>query len=327
MSSRGITGRRRPRTAAIGLLAVVAAAAGVAQASAQELLTCFGQEATIVGAGAITGTPDSDVIVGSPDDDFIDGLGGNDRICSLDGADIVRGGLGNDMLDAGAGDDLVVGDVRTLGATFSAPGGNDAILAGPGDDVVTGDNGVPFGDASGDGGNDAIDGGPGFDFLFGDHNAAVVSGSGGNDTIDTGTADGDPDFLGDHAIGDSMGSQSITGAGGNDTIRGRETTRRLVGDHSSGLGADPTLSGPGGNDVIHGGSGDDAAIVGDHLFSAAPTGASGNDKLFGNEGDDGLHGDSWNPPSGLDHGDGKDHCAGGSGTDTAANCEEVSGIP
>src|SRR6185503_13776398 len=88
---------------------------------------CFGKRATIVGAGAIDGTPANDVIVGSDSDDVIDGQGGDDRICGLAGADLVEGGLGDDRLDGGAGDDTVAGDVAAdVGDVVG--GGDDRLL-------------------------------------------------------------------------------------------------------------------------------------------------------------------------------------------------------
>ena len=320
--------RRRPLLCLAAAMSTVGLA-GAAPATAQETPTCFGETATLTGSGFLFGTPGDDVIVGSEDFDLIDGLGGDDRICSLGGDDIVRGGQGNDRLDAGAGDDLLLGDLRSTTGDVSSHGGHDLLLAGPGDDVATGDHGAPFNEVSGTGGNDTIDGGPGFDTLIGDHNAAIVSGAGGSDLLDTGTDDdGDPAFLGEVAIGDSFGSQSLSGAGGNDSIHTRETSRRLVGDHAGVAGTDPTITAPGGSDLIVGGAENDIAIVGDHLSATTPTGPSGNDMLVGNQGDDGLHGDSWSPLSGLDFsGNGTDRCDGGPGNDTASNCESVGNVP
>ncbi len=230
---------------------------------------------------------------------------------------------------SGAGGDLLLGDVRSVSGDVSSDGGSDVLLAGPGDDVATGDHGVPFNEVSGSGGNDRIDGGPGFDFLTGDHNAAIVSGAGGNDLLDSGTDDGgDPAFLGEVMIGDSFVSQRVNGRGGSDSIRARETSHRLVGDHAGAADANPTNSASGGGDLIIGGTQNDTAIIGDHLSGNNPTGASGNDLLFGNEGNDGLHGDSWNPLSGLDFpSTGSDRCDGGPGTDTASSCEIVVNVP
>lgn len=326
-------GRSR-RSRAVGgvwvllIVAVLVSGQPIAAANSQ-LPTCFGRQATISGSEFLLGTSGNDVIVGSEDVDLIDGLGGDDLICSLGGDDIVRGGLGHDMLDAGAGSDLLLGDVRSVSADLSSDGGNDLLLAGPGDDLATGDHGVPFNEASGRGGSDRIDGGPGFDTLIGDHTAAIASGAGGNDFLDTGTDDGgDPAFVGEFVIGDSFVSERVSGAGGNDRILARETSRRLVGDHAAGAGTNPTNSASGGSDLILGGRENDTAVVGDHLSVSQPTGASGSDTLLGNAGDDGLHGDSWNPLSGLDFsGSGTDRCDGGSGTDTASSCEIVVNVP
>jgi Ca2+-binding RTX toxin-like protein len=90
------------------------------------------------------------------------------------------------------------------------------------------------------------------------------------------------------------------------------------------------ISGEGGDDTIAGGEEKDAQIVGDHL-AANPSGASGDDHLFGDAGNDGLHGDSFAPATPatlpIDSGNGQDECDGAEGTDTAANCEDLAGVP
>jgi RTX calcium-binding nonapeptide repeat (4 copies) len=108
---------------------------------------------------------------------------------------------------------------------------------------------------------------------------------------------------------------------------------RLVGDHHGFRFLTTVISGEGGDDTIAGGDGNDAQIVGDHL-AANPSGASGDDDLFGNAGNDGLHGDSFapatpGPPATLpiDSGNGRDRCDGAAGTDTAATCEVLAGVP
>jgi Ca2+-binding RTX toxin-like protein len=89
-----------------------------------------------------------------------------------------------------------------------------------------------------------------------------------------------------------------------------------------------TFEGKAGDDVIQGGSGNDVALVGDHNpFLGTLVGPGGNDILEGDRGDDGLHGDHWADGDGVDSGNGDDLCRGGPGTDTAALCERVSGVP
>jgi Ca2+-binding RTX toxin-like protein len=91
-------------TAVIALLAVgTVILMGAAAASGSSTPTCFGEPATIVGAGTILGTPDDDVIIGSEGADVIDGSSGDDRICALDGVDRALGGPGDDLIDAGPG--------------------------------------------------------------------------------------------------------------------------------------------------------------------------------------------------------------------------------
>jgi Ca2+-binding RTX toxin-like protein len=89
-------------------------------------------------------------------------------------------------------------------------------------------------------------------------------------------------------------------------------------------------TGDGGDDVVRGGAANDAPIVGDHdPVCGIPTGESGDDQLFGDAGDDQLHGDN-NTDTGdpvVDSGDGNDACEGNAGTDTAALCESVTGVP
>ena len=89
--------------ASVGAIGLFAASG----ASGENPLTCFGEPATIVGSGTISGTPGNDVIVGSNGNDVIDGLAGNDRICALDGIDLAigvdaaehaAGGTGRDFL-------------------------------------------------------------------------------------------------------------------------------------------------------------------------------------------------------------------------------------
>ena len=162
---------------------------------------------------------------------------------------------------------------------------------------------------------------------MGDHqggSVSLVSGDGGDDKIDGGP---DADFI----VGGSGALQEVSGGDGDDTIAGGGGDDfRLVGDHHGFRFLTTVISGQGGDDTIAGGDGNDAQIVGDHL-AANPSGASGEDDLFGDSGNDGLHGDSFAPATPgtlpLDSGNGQDECDGGLGTDTAANCEVLTGVP
>ena len=112
-------------------------------------------------------------------------------------------------------------------------------------------------------------------------------------------------------------------------------------DFISGTKDDDVIDGLGGNDVIKGRMGDDCLIGGDgrdlliggagadkHFGGAGIDrirGVNGNDKLNGGEGDDGLKGGYGDDV--MKGGAGDDLCAGGPDTDTATECEVVSGVP
>jgi hypothetical protein len=99
------------------------------------------------------------------------------------------------------------------------------------------------------------------------------------------------------------------------TINDDQLTGTAGPDVISGLLGNDTVTGLGGNDVICAGAGDDVVYGGagaDLLF-----GEPGDDRLFGQGGDDTLNG-----------GVGQDVCDGGTGAgDTAAACENMSGVP
>ena len=95
--------------AAFVALAVVA----VGPASGQDVPTCEGVPATIVGTEGndrINGTPGDDVIVGLGGRDRIAGGAGNDLICGYGGHDTVSGGPGADRLFGGGGRDHIMGN-------------------------------------------------------------------------------------------------------------------------------------------------------------------------------------------------------------------------
>jgi len=80
--------------------------------NAQELPTCNGLEATIVGTEGfdrIYGTPEDDVIVSLGGRDVIRAGEGNDTICSGDGRDKVFGGPGDDWISGGSANDRLIG--------------------------------------------------------------------------------------------------------------------------------------------------------------------------------------------------------------------------
>jgi len=68
-------------------------------------------------------------------------------------------------------------------------------------------------------------------------------------------------------------------------------------------------------------------IIGDHNppFGTLPGG--GDDDLSGGPGDEALFGDHWADAGEVTSGDGDDKCSGGAGTDSAASCEAITGVP
>jgi Ca2+-binding RTX toxin-like protein len=157
----------------------------------------------------------------------------------------------------------------------------------------------------------------GVDVIVGDSNGATATGSGGDDLIDLGS-DG-----GRFAIGDNnSGTGDVIGAG-NDTLRGGNADDTLFGDGSPGLGAtatgagDDTLVGFGGSDTL---LGDNSA---DGVTTLGPDG--GRDALLGGAGEDVLK--AGPNDDSLDGGSNSDRCDGEAGTDTAANCEVLAGVP
>ena len=100
-------------------------------------------------------------------------------------------------------------------------------------------------------------------------------------------------------VGGSRG-ETIFGTPGPDVIFGGGGS-----DDIQGLGGDDTICGGDGNDRILGGDGND------RLF-----GDAGSDQLFGGNGNDALNG-----------GTEADQCHGEAGTDSAATCEVITGLP
>jgi Ca2+-binding RTX toxin-like protein len=129
---------------AAAVMAVVVALASAAVASqAQEVPSCFGAPATIVGTegdDTIVGTPQADVIVGLGGTDNIRGRAGGDRICGGPNPDLssppaeeyLYGGRGKDRLAGGGGQDYITGDIRGCRPIS----GDDILLGGPGFDTL-----------------------------------------------------------------------------------------------------------------------------------------------------------------------------------------------
>jgi Ca2+-binding RTX toxin-like protein len=147
---------------------------------------CNGVAATIVGAGAISGTPGNDVIVGSSGDDVIDAGAGNDTICAGDGNDQVSDGLGKDKVFLEGGDDaLVAGAVQDRGDVVHGGDGSDTADYSARSDNLRVTLATAFADDGGPGENDTLrfvenaTGGSGDDTMVGTDGANVLLGNGG----------------------------------------------------------------------------------------------------------------------------------------------------
>ena len=144
----------RPRLVLVVLTAMFATVlATQAPASGQDVPTCNGLEATIIGTEGrdnLRGTPGDDVIVGLGGPDRIVGLGGNDTICGGEGRDRIRGNNGKDTIFGEGGRDRIHGGGGA--DTIRGMGGNDRLDGGNGDDWIRGNRG-----------NDFLVGGPGSD--------------------------------------------------------------------------------------------------------------------------------------------------------------------
>lgn len=133
------TMRRIVTIAVLGLLSVVLPTVA---AGAQDVPTCNGVPATLVG------TEGPDNLVGTTGRDVIVGLGGNDVIRGLSGADILCGGPGRDRILGGKQSDLIIGGddgdklFGDAGVDFIyGERGNDLLIGGQGDDVLDGGRG------------------------------------------------------------------------------------------------------------------------------------------------------------------------------------------
>ena len=128
--------------------ALIASILASAPAASQDVPTCDGVPATIVGTEGndrINGTSGDDVIVGLGGRDRIAGGAGNDLICGGDGIDIIKGQRGRDRIFGDAGKDRVFGnsgrdivDGGTGRDKVFGGGGLDTLTGGPGDDIVNG---------------------------------------------------------------------------------------------------------------------------------------------------------------------------------------------
>lgn len=187
------------------------------------------------------------------------------------------GGAGNDTLTSGSGaDSLVGGD------------GDDKLVGGSGSDTLKGEAGADT--LTGADGLDQLDGGDGSDVVSESANAnmtladssltiasiveamtsierASLTGGAGNNTL--------------NATGFTVGSVTLSGGNGNDSLLGTSLNDSLDGgagnDTLIANAGDDVLTGSAGNDVLQGGSGEDSL-----------SGGAGNDSLDGGSGTDRL---------------------------------------
>ena len=159
---------------------------------------CLGMVPTIVGAGAIAGTPGPDVILGSDGNDRIDGLGGNDVICGGEGDDELIGGPGWDRLDGGTGADLLDGGPQRDAVSYADRRSPVTVTIDdtlPDGEVGEGDRlidiervvGTEFDDVLvGAGADDELIGLSGDDRLIGGNGSDALYGGAGDDLLDGG---------------------------------------------------------------------------------------------------------------------------------------------
>ena len=203
----------------------------------------------LLGIALLFDDDDSDETTNTETDD-VDTTTLSETETSFDGTDSAERAIGNDLdntLNGGNGDDILAGN--------------------GGADVIHGENGADT--LYGGSGNDTVSGGEGDDTVFlgagadqytpGD--TAADQRDIGDDTINGG--------VGDDVIVDLLGSNLITGSGGDDVL---STIDALRNDGTQGPAAEL-----GTTDVLRGGTGNDALIGddGDEM-----TGGAGNDAFY-----------------------------------------------
>jgi Ca2+-binding RTX toxin-like protein len=218
-------------TAGMCLAGLAAPSPSSSSAGTANVLTCFGQPATIVEHRddvTVLGTSGPDVIV-APGGAPVRARGGDDLVC---GAGNIWGGGGDDRVSVrghpsgepmlslavgGPGDDEIrrgapfVDDVHLL-----------VTIGGPGNDLLVGGAGP-----------DSLRGGPGADRLDGRRAFDLVNGGPGPDVMVGG-------FFRDHLLG-GPGPDRIRGGTGKDTASGGRGDDRILGQ----LGVDAAYGGLG----------------------------------------------------------------------------------
>ncbi len=199
------------------------------------------------------------------------GAGDDDLRASLDGQPTaLDGGPGNDKLEGGPGADALTGGDGN--DQLDGRDGADRLDGGAGDDVLSGDGNL-------DPAPDVIDGGPGYDTINADWEPSSYSGpptplsvtlGGGADDGRPGEGDdvrnvervstyGPSTLVGSDAaeyleVVQVSSPSTISGGGGNDTLRASDGSDRLDGgpgddDIDAGFGDDTIVGGPGRDSI------------------------------------------------------------------------------
>lgn len=222
----------------------------------------------------LTTTSDDETITTGAGGDTIWGGGGADVICSGAGGDqIMFTSVGAVWVDAGQGDDRV-----DLGST---PPRTGSVTGGDGFDTLTGGRDISALTATG---FEVLETAPGVSFRATadqlasfiliragdasapDHEVDLTLASVGHDSVlDLTEALSHGDMAGPVVLIGSADSETLTTAGGDDTVYG-------------GRGND-VLSGGGGTDVLAGGDGDDRLVMGAGTLLGTFDGGAGTDEL------------------------------------------------
>ena len=290
------------------------------------------------GAGndQLFGGAGNDTILGDADADALWGEQGNDILSGGLGVDQIMGGEGNDQLLGDGGDDQLWGDAGD--DTLIGGAGSDVLQGGAGDDIYV------FGSGSG---VDTISDEEGINtikltsinevrqndthtFIYFDQSDSNYLGMlnasyYGMNFVGLANSSVQMKFSyvgGGSRVAGSQGSENISinsdavtvsGQGGNDSIRGNANDNYLFGgsEQNSVNSGNDILYGEGGNDRIVGGDGDDSLYGGEG--GDFIEGGEGNDSLNGDNGWDDLYGEGGNDS--LHGGEYRDNLYGGDGTD------------
>ncbi|MCG3168962.1 MAG: hypothetical protein CALGDGBN_00472 [Pseudomonadales bacterium] len=294
------------------------------------------------GNDVIDGGADADALYGDDGNDTVAGGGGDDLLRGdwgwggdASGADSLSGDAGNDTLYGGAGADALLGGAgedSLLGGddndTITGGLDIDDVNAGAGDDTIVFTPFNFFDNVTGGSGTDTLDatavssGGFTFDFetgsISGYSGVQTVSGieiyqdgSGGNTIISNGEGSAYYGNDGDDLMIAEIGSETMDGGGGTDTLDLSRWSGVYVVDMTTGssnyggelyTGFENLISGA-GNDSIAGTAGANEVTTGDGEDTVS--GLAGSDSLASGAGADVLYG-----------GTGEDTLDGGAGADT-----------